>query len=99
MGNLQSNAYEQPLSVDLSDAQRTEVFKKRFVGNAVKYAQKCAREYAKSQVYLMDGQAHPVFEKSDMELMQVMSTYGVHKALVDYAAKVCRRIVNERMVR
>jgi hypothetical protein len=99
MGNMQSNAYETPLSVDLSDTQRAEVFKKEFVSDAVKHAKRSAKVYANVLLNRMEASHHYVLEKSEMEIQQVMATYGVHKALVDYAAKVCRRIVNERMVR
>jgi hypothetical protein len=94
-----SNAYESPVDVNLSDEQRAEIFATERVDDAVRYAKKTAKAYAKTVLNSLEAKYGSTFEKSDMELVQVMAMYGVNKHLREYAAQVCRRLVNERLVR
>jgi hypothetical protein len=99
LGNTMSNAYETPLSVDLSHEERAKVFKHEWVEDAVKNAKRAARQYSNIVLNRLEANFGTTFEKSDMELMQVMAQYGVHKELREYASKVCRRLINEKLVR
>jgi aminopeptidase C len=99
MANLTSNAYEGVLDVDLSNAERQKVFSDRNVDDAVRHAKAVARSYARTVLNSIEANYRNSFEKSDMELEQVMAQYGVHKALRAYAGKVCRRLVEEKLVR
>jgi hypothetical protein len=91
-----SNAYQPPVSVELSDGERAAIHKQERIKLAVGHAKAMAKLYAK--VVLNRCEAEYGLKAVDVMggmngLKATMLKYGVHPTLGEYAARLCEKIV------
>lgn len=94
--------YTAPLDVDLSPEVRADTYRQRRVRAAVSHAKWAARSYAKNLIRRQETN-FGVDAVSDaggaVGIAKQMATYQVHGPLREYAARVCIRLVQEKLVR
>ena len=94
--------YEAPLDVDLSPEMRADTYRQARVKAATNWAKKAARLYSKVLIRKQETQfGVDAIEEAGGELgiAKQMATYTVYEPLRKYAARVCVRLVRERLVR
>ncbi len=94
--------YQAPLDVDLSPEVRAATFRQRRVKAATSHAKWAARLYAKTlirQQETIDGYDAVIGAGGEIGIAKQMATYQVYESLRQYAARVCVRLVRERLVR
>ncbi len=94
--------YVAPLDVDLSPEVRANTYRQQRVKDATNWAKRAARLYAKSLIRKQETQfGCDAIEEAGGEvgIAKQMATYQVYEPLRQYAARVCVRLVRERLVR
>ena len=94
--------FNSPLDVDLSPEVRADTFRQRRVKAAVSHAKWAARSCAKNLIRRQETN-FGVDAVSDaggvIGIAKQMATYQVYGPLREYAARVCVRLVQEKLVR
>lgn len=95
--------YVAPLDVDLSPELRAETYKQQRVKDATNWAKKAAKLYATVLVRRQESDFNCKDVVGDVGgevgIAKFMATYQVYAPLRQYAARVCVRLVRERLVR
>jgi hypothetical protein len=95
--------YQAPLDVDLSPEVRANTYRQQRVKDATNWAKRAARLYAKVLIRRQetDFNCKDVIEDAGGEqgIAKSMATYTVFEPLRQYAARVCVRLVRERLIR
>jgi len=94
--------YMAPLDVDLSPEVRADTYRQKRVSLAISHAKWAARQYAKCLIRRQETN-FGVDAVSDaggaVGIAKQMATYQVFGPLREYAARVCVRLVQEKLVR
>ena len=94
--------YESPLDVDLTPEVRAATYRQRRVKDATSHAKWAARQYAKNLIRQQEtifGYDAVIGAGGEVGIARQMATYQVYSPLRQYAAKICVRLVRERLVR
>lgn len=94
--------YQAPLNVDLSPEVRADTYRQRRVKDAISHAKWAARQYATLLIRRQEtifGHDALAGAGGSVGIAKQMATYQVHAPLRDYAARVCVRLVQEKLVR
>lgn len=94
--------YTSPLDVDLAPEIRSKTFRQKRVNAATSHAKWAAKRYAATLIRQQEtifGYDAIVGAGGEVGISRQMATYQVYEPLRQYAARVCIRLVQEKMVR
>lgn len=94
--------YTSPLDVDLAPDVRSRTFRQKRVNAATAHAKWAAKRYAGVLIRQQEtvfGYDAIVGAGGEVGIAKQMATYQVFEALRVYAARVCIRLVREKLVR
>jgi len=94
--------YNPPVSVDLSPELRAATYRQKRVNAATSHARWAAKAYSRvlvRQQETIHGYNAVEGAGGELGIAKTMATYNVYEPLRVFAARVCMRLVRERLAR
>jgi hypothetical protein len=93
--------YTAPVNVDLSNLERSAIYRQKRIRACTAHANWAARKYARNIVTQLKSSYNAKLDDfgGEIGIARTMATYKVFEPLRSYAARVCMRLVRERLIK